>query len=189
MVCACCRMCCVCCRCKKKKSLTQSPSSPSYFVPAQIDVCEIHDDGEPTTSESPFVQRFLEHQRPVTSSSSNIQWMPTLPDPSNSALRFIEASETVDASKIAQIMENRKSLDFYEIQRVDMWFGGEGMGKEWWNTKIPTTEPLKTLPVSVRIELPFIDAEGNNPVCCREKRKPGFRPLKRGKSNSEPPPR
>ncbi|PAV58720.1 hypothetical protein WR25_04014 [Diploscapter pachys] len=146
MVCACCRMCCVCCRCKKKKSLTQSPSSPSYFVPAQIDVCEIHDDGEPTTSASPFVQRFLEHQRPVTSSSSNIQWMPTLPDPSNSALRFIEASETVDASKIAQIMENRKSLDFYEIQRVDMWFGGEGAGKEWWNTKIPTAEPLKTLP-------------------------------------------
>lgn len=44
-------------------------------------------------------------------------------------------------------------------------------------------EPLDTPPVRVSIDLPFIDAEGDNPDCCRKKRKPGFRPL-RGHSAS-----
>lgn len=40
--------------------------------------------------------------------------------------------------------------------------------------------PLQTKPVTVpeNISIPWIDAEGNNPDCCRQRRKPGFRPLR-----------
>ncbi|CAD6198985.1 unnamed protein product [Caenorhabditis auriculariae] len=39
--------------------------------------------------------------------------------------------------------------------------------------------PLATPPVSFADEpLPWIDSGGDNPTCCREKRKPGFRPLR-----------
>uniref|UniRef100_A0A1I7WW09 Titin n=1 Tax=Heterorhabditis bacteriophora TaxID=37862 RepID=A0A1I7WW09_HETBA len=41
-----------------------------------------------------------------------------------------------------------------------------------------TCVPLSTVPVSVNISLPWIDAEGNNPDCCRSERKTGFRPLR-----------
>ncbi|WKX95677.1 hypothetical protein Q1695_012271 [Nippostrongylus brasiliensis] len=54
--------------------------------------------------------------------------------------------------------------------------------------------PLSTKPVVVSSDenLPFIDADGENADCCRQKRKPGFRPL-RGSSvpisgaTAEPP--
>ena len=60
-----------------------------------------------------------------------------------------------------------------------------------WETSLNVqsdVEPLHTPPLVVERKLDYIDKEGNNPSCCREKgkRKPGFRPL-RGSGSPSPP--
>ncbi|EGT55672.1 hypothetical protein CAEBREN_28921 [Caenorhabditis brenneri] len=60
-----------------------------------------------------------------------------------------------------------------------------------WETSLNVqsdVEPLHTPPLVVERKLDFIDKEGNNPSCCRERgtRKPGFRPL-RGSGSPSPP--
>ncbi|PIC45390.1 hypothetical protein B9Z55_005425 [Caenorhabditis nigoni] len=60
-----------------------------------------------------------------------------------------------------------------------------------WETSLNVqsdVEPLHTPPLVVERKLDYIDKEGNNPSCCRERgtRKPGFRPL-RGSGSPSPP--
>ncbi|KJH46062.1 hypothetical protein DICVIV_07872 [Dictyocaulus viviparus] len=50
----------------------------------------------------------------------------------------------------------------------------------FWNVPLDVdVVPLETKPFTVSIEnLPWIDDDGTDPDCCRQKRKPGFRPLR-----------